>query len=100
MSQDSELLYKKVIYDNPDKFYQLNLTVSEFREKFYVNIRKYFQSFEGDFIPSKEGISMEASISNVLSLLDGIIDIVAKEEAIELIDDYFRNKKIELQSTK
>lgn len=95
---DSELLYKKIIYDNQDKFYQLNLTVSEFREKFYVNVRKYFLSYDGEYIPSKEGISMEASISNVLSLLDGLIDIVSKEEAIDLIDDYFRNKKIELQS--
>lgn len=95
MSDDS-LLYKKVIYDNQDKYYQLNLTVSEFREKFYVNIRKYFQSYEGDYVPSKEGISMEASISNVLSLLDGLIDIVAKEEAIDLIDAYFENKKIAL----
>ena len=93
-----ELLYKKIIYDNQDKFYQLNLTVSEFREKFYVNIRKYFLSYDGEHIPSKEGISMEASISNVLSLLDGLIDIVSKEEATNLIDDYFRNKKIELQS--
>ena len=93
-----ELLYKKMIYDNQDKFYQLNLTVSEFREKFYVNVRKYFLSYDGEYIPSKEGISMEASISNVLSLLDGLIDIVSKEEAIDLIDDYFRNKKIELQS--
>lgn len=96
---DSEPLYKKVIYDNQDKYYQLNLTVSEFRDKYYVNIRKYFQSYEGDYIPSKEGISMEASISNVLSLLDGLIDIVAKEEAIDLIDEYFRNKKIQLQSS-
>ena len=98
MSDESEPLYKKIIYDNQDKFYQLNLTVSEFREKYYVNIRKYFQSYEGEYIPSKEGISMEASISNVLSLLDGLIDIVAKEEAIDLIDAYFTNKKIELQS--
>lgn len=95
---DSELLYKKIIYDNQDKFYQLNLTVSEFREKFYVNVRKYFLDYSGEYIPSREGISMEASISNVLSLLDGLIDIVSKEEAIDLIDDYFRNKKIELQS--
>lgn len=93
-----ELLYKKIIYDNQDKFYQLNLTVSEFREKFYVNIRKYFLSYDGEYIPSKEGISMEASISNVLSLLDGLIDIVSKEEAADLIDAYFTNKKIELQS--
>lgn len=95
---DSEIHYKKLIYDNQDKFYQLNLTVSEFRDKHYINIRKYFQSYEGEYIPSKEGISMEASISNVLSLLDGLIDIVSKEEAISLIDDYFTNKKIELQS--
>ena len=91
-------LYEKIVYHNEDKFYQLRLVANEFKGKQYIHIRKYFQTYEGEYQASKEGISMEASISNILSLLDGLIDLVAKEEAIDSIDDYFRNKKIELQS--
>lgn len=90
-------LYEKLIYQNDDKFYQLRLTCNEFREKHYVHIRKYFLTYEGEYQASREGISMEASMFNILSLLEGLMDIVSKEEAIAAIDTYFSNKKIELQ---
>lgn len=83
------ILYEKLIYENVDKFYQLRLTVSDFRDKQYVNVRKYFLSYEGDYIPSKEGISMEASITNVHSLLEGLIELCSKEEARDLMTKYF-----------
>ena len=90
-------LYEKVIYQNDDKGYQLNLVVNEFRGKHYIHIRKYFLSYENEFIPSKEGISMEASLQNIFSLLDGLIDIVSREEAKELIHLYFKDKLISLE---
>lgn len=82
------LHYEKTIYENIEKFYQLKLTVSEFRDKYYVNIRKYFQSYEGDFVPSREGVSMEASMENIYALLDGLFDIVSQGEASEIIAHY------------
>ncbi len=82
------LHYERTIYHNEEKFYQLKLTLSEFRDKYYVNLRKYFQSYEGDFVPSKEGVSMEASMENIYALLDGLFDIVSKGEAEEIIRHY------------
>lgn len=95
----SDELYEKLVYQNDDKFYQLRLVVSEFKEKYYVHLRKYFLSYEGEYIPSKEGVSMEASICNILALLDGLMEIVSKEEALAEIEKHFSNKKIELQKT-
>jgi hypothetical protein len=86
-----QLQYEKLVYENQDKFYQLRLTVSEFRDKHYLNVRKYFQSYEGEFIPSTEGISMEASISNIASLLEGLLEIVSKEEGQALIKEIYAN---------
>jgi hypothetical protein len=97
MSNESEPLYEKVVYVNEDKFYQLRLVVNEFRDLQYIHIRKYFMTYEGGFQASKEGISMVASISNILSLLDGLMEVVSKEEASDAIDEYFSNKKAELQ---
>lgn len=85
----SELHYEKLIYENTDKFYQLRLTISEFRDKYYVNIRKYFQTYEGDFSPSKEGVSMEASMGNISALLEGLLEIVSKEEGRTLITELY-----------
>jgi len=82
------LHYEKTIYENTEKFYQLKLTVSEFREKYYINLRKYFQSYEGDFVPSREGVSMEASMENIYALLNGLFEIVSNGEAKEIIERY------------
>jgi hypothetical protein len=84
-----QIHYEKLIYHNQDKFYQLRLTVSEFRDKYYVNIRKYFQSYEGDFIPSKEGVSMEAEMANISALLEGLLEIVSNEEGKILITELY-----------
>ena len=92
MSTDSDILYEKLIYNNEAKFYELRLTISEFRGVQYVNIRKYFLSYEGEYIPSKEGISMEASITNVHSLLEGLIELCSKEEARDLMTKYFGDR--------
>lgn len=94
MSDDA--LYEKIIYENLDKNYQYRLTVNEFRDVQYLHIRKYFQSYEGDFVPSKEGASIAATIGNIFSLLDGLIDIVSKEEAADVITKYFGDKIIDL----
>lgn len=93
----SDDLYEKLIYDNQDKFYQLRLVVNEFRGKQYVHIRKYFMTYEGDYQASREGISMEASMNNIFSLLDGLMEICSKEESVETINKYFSDKLLHLQ---
>lgn len=94
---DEAVLYEKLIYDNQDKFYQLRLVANEFKGKQYIHVRKYFQTYEGDYQASREGVSMEASISNILSLLDGLMELVSKEEAIAVISTHFRDKILDLQ---
>lgn len=89
MTEESPDLYEKLIYDNEDKYYQLRLVVNEFRGKQYVHLRKYFQTYEGDYQASKEGVSMEASMGNILSLLDGLMEIVSKEEASQIVAKHF-----------
>lgn len=89
--------YEKLIYENLDKFYQLRLTCNDFKGKTYVNIRKYFQTYEGDFQASKEGVSMEASMFNILALIDGLMELVSKEEEASLINEHFGKRILDLQ---
>ena len=95
--QESPEFYERIIYENEAKAYQLRLVVNEFRGKQYLHLRKYFLTYEGEYCPSKEGVSMEAGLSNIYSLLDGLLEIVSKEEAIEAVNTYFSNKIIDLQ---
>lgn len=90
--------YEKVIHQNDDKFFQIKLVVGEFRGKQYVHIRKHFLSYENEYIPSREGVSMEASIDNILSLLDGLAEIASKSEIAHILEKH--GEKYSLGSTK
>lgn len=89
---DSEVLYERIIYENEPKAYQLRLVVNEFRGIQYIHLRKYFLSFEDGYVPSKEGVSMVASIQNIHAVLDALVDICSKEESIEVMTRYFSDK--------
>lgn len=96
MTEEVEF-YEKLIYEDLDKFYQLRLVANEFRGKQYIHIRKYFQTYEGDFQASTEGVSMEASMFNILALIDGLMELVSKEEAAALITEHFGSRILDLQ---
>ena len=97
---DSELLYEKLLYENEDKGFQYRLTVTEFREVQYLHIRKYFLSYEGEWMPTKEGAAIPATIQNTFALLDGMIEICSKEESIDSITEHFQNKINDLKKVK
>lgn len=94
---DSNILYERLIEENMEKGFQVKLVVNEFREVIYIQLRKYFLSYEGDWVPSREGISIPASIENIHSLLYGLFDICAKAEGKEVIE-YFSDKIKEKQT--
>lgn len=95
MKSDSQ--FEKIIYENLEKGFQYRLTVSEFRDVVYLHLRKYFLTYEGEFMPSKEGASIPASMQNVFALLDGIIEICSRAESIDAIVEHFGNKIADLK---
>lgn len=99
MDNESPVLYEKLIYENEPKAYQVKLVVNEFRGVQYVHLRKYFLSYEGEYIPSREGISMEASMHNILSLLDGMVELCSYEETSEVVNKYFSDLKCKVSKT-
>jgi hypothetical protein len=92
-------LYEKILSENEDKGTQVRLVVSDFKGEQYVHLRKYYLSYEGDFVPSKEGVHFPATIQSIFALLDGVIEISSKEEANSSILKYFSEKLECLKST-
>ena len=91
-------LYEKIIFENEEKGFQLRLVLNEFRDKYYIHLRKYFLSFDDGYIPTKEGASMEASIQNIYALLDGLLELVSSAEGIDGIEEHFKSKILDLKS--
>lgn len=81
-----------------DKGYQYRLTVSEFRELEYLHIRKYFLSYEGEWVATKEGAAIPASIQNTYALLDGLLELCSKAEGNEAIIQHLETKISDLKS--
>ena len=86
---DSNILFDRLIEENLDKGFQVRLVVNEFREIVYLQLRKYFLSYEGEWIPSREGVSIPASLENIYNLLDGLVEICAEAEGKEIIEKYY-----------
>ncbi len=86
---DANIQYDKLIEENMDKGFQVRLVVNDFREVTYIQLRKYFLSYEGDWVPSREGVSIPASMENIMAILDGMLDICAKNEGEDIIQHYY-----------
>lgn len=95
---DSEVLFERVIYENEVKAYQLRVVANLFRDVEYLHIRKYFLSYEGEYTPSKEGISIPMSIQNIYAILDALIELCAKAETVDSITKHFEQKISDLKS--
>lgn len=96
----SELLYEKLIYENEEKGFQYKLTVTDFRNVQYLHVRKYFLSYEGEWLPTKEGATIPATIQNTFALLDGLIEICSNEESIDSIVTHFDRKITDLKNSR
>lgn len=92
---DSNILYEKLIEENYEKGFQIRLVVNDFRDVTYFQLRKYFLSYEGEWIPSREGISVPASLENIYAVMDGLLDICAQAEGEEIIKHYAERIKHE-----
>lgn len=96
---DSEIVYEKLIHQNDEKGYQLKLVLNTFRDIEYIHLRKYFLSFDEGFLPSREGVAIPATISNIYTLLDGLIEICSKAETLDSMLKHFEDKISDLKST-
>jgi hypothetical protein len=85
---DDNIHYHKLIEENMDKGFQVRLVVNEFRDIEYIQLRKYFLTYEGDWQASREGISIPASTENIYALLDGLLDICSRAEGEDVIRHY------------
>lgn len=89
MEEDREYIVEKILYTNEEQAYQYRLTVSEFRGVVYLNIRKFFLSFEEEYVPSKEGATFPLTVPSLTNLLEGLMEIATKADKDEALTKYF-----------
>lgn len=90
---DENIQYSKIIDENMEKGFQIRLAVNDFRDVTYIQLRKFFLSYEGEWVPSREGVSIPASTENIYAILDGLLDICSIAEGREIIEHYAEKLK-------
>ena len=83
--------YEKVISINEDNSEQIRLVINSFRGKEYLHLRKYYQDFDEEWKPSREGITMAIDFNNSKSLFEGLVEIISLAEAKDVLETHFKD---------
>lgn len=79
--------YTKII--NESEYTQLRLSISRFRGIEYVSLREYFLDFDGEWYPSKKGITSPLDLDTITNLFVGMAEILSLAESREVIENFF-----------
>ena len=83
--------YSRIIHVKESGDEQIRLVVNSFRNQEYLHFRKYYLDFEGEWQPSKEGISMPLDLTNSREMFSGLVEILSLTENKTEVFEYFKD---------
>jgi hypothetical protein len=94
-------LENSIILENKAKGIQYRFTISSFRGKDYIGIREWYMDFEGEYAPSKNGITMPYNLHTTSRLYSSLADVLSKAEVLEEVKkEAVASEKISAGTTK
>jgi hypothetical protein len=76
-------MYSYTILDSEN--FQVRVSVDEFRGSEYLSIRKYYMDFDGEWAPTKDGISVPLTIDTTTNLFKAIANILSQAETNDIL---------------
>ena len=83
-------MYERVVHYDREKEIQIRLIINSFRGVEYLHLRKYYLSFEEEWLPSSEGVALPLDLHNSKELFIGLTEILSLAESKEIIEDNFK----------
>ena len=83
--------YSRIIHVSEDNNVQVRLTVNTFRGVEYLHLRKYYQSFEEEWLPTKEGVALPLDLTNSYELFTGLVEILSLAESKNILETHFKD---------
>jgi hypothetical protein len=83
-------VYEKCIHFNEEKNEKVFLMINTFRGTEYLQIRKYYQDFDEEWKPTRDGISMPIDFNNTKELFDGLVEILSISEVKGVLETHFK----------
>ena len=82
-------VYERIIHYDETKNEQIRLSVKEFRGIEYLSLRKYYQDYDEEWRPTKDGINMPLDFCNSRELFSGLEEILSLAESKQIIEEHF-----------
>lgn len=82
--------YEKVISINEDNSEQIRLVINSFRGREYLHLRKYYQDFDEEWKPTKDGIAIRMDFDNTRGLFDSLVEILSISEVKDVLSTHFK----------
>jgi hypothetical protein len=83
-------VYEKVIHYNEEKNEKVFVMVNNFRDTEYLHIRKYYQDFDEEWKPTREGIALPIDLDNTRELFDALVEILSISEVKGVLETHFK----------
>lgn len=72
----------EVIFENREYGLQIRFTVTEFMGRHYIGLRKYYLSFEDEWLPTKQGFSFPYNLETTTNLFCAFTQLLSKAEVL------------------
>ena len=83
-------VYEKVIHYNEEKNEKTFVMINTFRDTEYLHIRKYYQDFDEEWKPTREGIALPIDLDNTRELFDALVEILSISEVKGVLETHFK----------
>jgi len=83
-------VYEKCIHYNEEKHEKVFVMVNSFRDVEYLHIRKYYQDFDEEWKPTRDGIALPIDFDNTRELFDALVEILSLSEVKNVLETHFK----------
>jgi hypothetical protein len=90
--QESTDVYERLLHYDEVKEMQFRLTINVFRGVEYLSIRKYYLTFDEEWMPTREGVSMPLDFNNSRELFSGLVEILSLAESKDILEKQFKEQ--------
>jgi|TARA_X000000950_G_scaffold286929_1_gene397345 hypothetical protein len=87
---EAPAVYEKVIHHNIEKSEKIYVMVNTFRNTEYLHIRKYYQDFDEEWKPTRDGIAIPIDLDNTRELFDALVEILSISEVKGVLETHFK----------
>ncbi len=87
---NSPSVYEKEIHFNEARHEKVFLMINTFRDTEYLHLRKYYQDFDEEWKPTREGVALPIDFDNTKALFEALVEILSISEVKDVLETHFK----------